>query len=319
MASFVEPHFVQTNGIRMAVYEQGRGFPVVLCHGFPELAYSWRHQLPALAAAGFRAIAPDQRGYGRTDVPPQVEAYDMMHLTDDMAGLLDALRIDRAVFCGHDWGGAVVWNMAMMHRDRVAGVIGVNTPHMPRAPMDPLELMRQTMGEDMYIVFFNRSDDADRLLAADVPRTMRFFYRRATVTLEEFDALPPDQRNLALEQAFKAPESEWIGEPLLSDEELAYYVEAFEKTGFTGALNWYRNFTRNWERSAGLDYRIELPCLMICAANDIALRPELADGMDAFCPDLEKHVIADCGHWTQAEKPEALNALMIDWLTRRFR
>jgi pimeloyl-ACP methyl ester carboxylesterase len=303
----------------MAVYEQGRGFPVVLCHGFPELAYSWRHQLPALAAAGFRAIAPDQRGYGRTDAPQQVEAYDMVHLTDDMAGLLDALRIDRAVFCGHDWGGAVVWNMAMMHRDRVAGVIGVNTPHMPRPPMDPLELMRLTMGEDMYIVFFNRGRDADRLLAADVPRTMRFFYRRSNVTLQEFDALPPEERNLELERALKEPESEWRGEPLLRDEELGYYVEAFEKTGFTGGLNWYRNFTRNWERSAELDYRIELPCLMICAANDFALRPELADAMDDLCPDLEKHVIPDCGHWTQAEKPQELNALMTDWLARRFR
>jgi pimeloyl-ACP methyl ester carboxylesterase len=285
MTSFVEPHFVDTNGIRMAVYEQGRGFPVVLCHGFPELAYSWRHQLPALAAAGFRAIAPDQRGYGRTDAPQQVEAYDM----------------------------------AMMHRDRVAGVIGVNTPHMPRPPMDPLELMRLTMGEDMYIVFFNRGRDADRLLAADVPRTMRFFYRRSNVTLQEFDALPPEERNLELERALKEPESEWRGEPLLRDEELGYYVEAFEKTGFTGGLNWYRNFTRNWERSAELDYRIELPCLMICAANDFALRPELADAMDDLCPDLEKHVIPDCGHWTQAEKPQELNALMTDWLARRFR
>ncbi len=128
-----EPKFVKTNGINMAVYEQGQGVPVVLCHGFPELAYSWRHQLPALAAAGYRAIAPDQRGYGRTDRPQEVEAYSIVELCNDLAGLLDAQGISKAVFCGHDWGGAVVWMMPLLHPDRVLGVIGVNTPLSPRA------------------------------------------------------------------------------------------------------------------------------------------------------------------------------------------
>jgi pimeloyl-ACP methyl ester carboxylesterase len=105
---FPEPSFIETNGIRMAVYEEGKGYPVVLCHGFPELAFSWRHQVPALAEAGFRAIAPDLRGYGRTDKPADIEAYDIIHLANDLAGLLDALQIEKAVFCGHDWGGHVV-------------------------------------------------------------------------------------------------------------------------------------------------------------------------------------------------------------------
>lgn len=150
------PRYVETNGIRMAVYEEGHGVPVVMSHGFPELAYSWRHQIPALAAAGFRAIAPDQRGYGLTDRPQAIDAYDIHHLTADLVGLLDALKIDKAVFAGHDWGGIVTWAMPLLHPSRVAGVIGVNTPFMPRAPMDPIALMRAAFGDDMYIVFFQK-------------------------------------------------------------------------------------------------------------------------------------------------------------------
>lgn len=140
--TFPDPSFVETNGIKMAVYEQGDGFPVVFCHGFPELAYSWRHQLPALAEAGYHAIAPDQRGYGRTDRPDEIEAYSLEHLCNDMVGLLDAKNIEKAVFCGHDWGGLVVWMMPILHPDRVAGVIGVNTPLTPRPPIPPIQILR---------------------------------------------------------------------------------------------------------------------------------------------------------------------------------
>ena len=321
MAQFPEPTYVKTNGLNMAVYEQGEGLPVVMCHGFPELAFSWRHQLPAIAGAGFRAIAPDQRGYGNTGGPQGEDAvplYDMEHLTNDLKGMLDALGLEKAVFAGHDWGGFVVWQMALHHPERVAGVIGVNTPFLPRAPMDPIEMMRMAMGEDMYIVFFQKYGAADKLFAEDVPRTVRFWYRRWTQTLAEYDARPAEEKNLALALAFQAPESEWTGEPLLSPEETDYYVKAFEKTGYTGGLNWYRNFTRNWENSAHLVEKIHVPCLMISAANDFVLRPEMTEGMENYIPDLEKHIIPDCGHWTQAEKPDELNALMTDWLKRRF-
>lgn len=325
MAGFPQPKTVETNGLRMAVYEQGAGTPVVFCHGFPELAYSWRHQLAAVAAAGFRAIAPDQRGYGLTGAPlddPGGEAaiplYDMEHLTADLAGLLDALGLEKAIFCGHDWGGIVVWQMALLYPERVAGVIGVNTPFMPRPPMDPLEMMRMAMGEDMYVVFFQKYGAADELFARDVAKSVRFWYRKTGMTLAEFDARPAEEKDLAIAKAFAAPERDWPGEPLLSPEEAAVYVEAFERTGYTGGINWYRNFTRNWERSADIVERIDVPCLMISAANDVVLRPEMTDGMETYIADLEKHVIPDCGHWTQAEKPEELNALITDWLARRF-
>lgn len=321
--AFPEPYYVKTNGLDMAVYEQGPkdGVPVVMCHGFPELAYSWRHQIPALAKAGFRAIAPDQRGYGNTGGPKDeasVPLYDVQHLTDDLAGLLDSLKLDKAIFAGHDWGGIVVWQMALRHPSRVAGVIGVNTPFMPRSPIDPIEGMRMLYGEDMYIVFFQKFGVADAILDKDVARSMRFWYRKSGMTLAEFDARPAEEKNLAFLKGFQADESTWGGEVLLTEEELAYYTRAFEKSGYTGGINWYRNFSRNWKDSANLVEKVNVPSLMISAADDFVLRPQLADGMEQYVPDLEKHIIPNCGHWTQSEKPEELNRLMVDWLKRRF-
>ena len=312
------PHFVQSHGIRMAVYEQGSGFPIVFCHGFPELAYSWRYQLPALAAAGFRAIAPDQRGYGLTDAPEGAENYSMRHLTGDLAGMLDALGIEKAVFCGHDWGGMVVWQMALMHPERVAGVIGVNTPHMPRAPMDPIALMKMAYGDDMYIVYFQTPGVADAALAADTAKTMRFFMRKGGMTLEEFDRQPPEAKNLALVAALQSDEALWPGELVMSQAELDVFVETFKRTGFTGGINWYRNFTRNWQESEGRSDKISVPCLMIMAENDVVLRPAMADGMEALVPDLEKHLVRKCGHWTQQEHPDETNRVIADWMRRRF-
>ena len=312
------PRYVETNGIRMAVYEQGAGVPVVMSHGFPELAYSWRHQLPAVADAGFHAIAPDQRGYGMTDRPQAIEAYDIHHLTGDLVGLLDAMKIEKAVFVGHDWGGIVTWAMPLLHPNRVLGVIGVNTPFMPRAPMDPIALMRAAYGEDMYIVFFQKPGVADELLSKDVAKTLRFFYRKSGLTIEEFDKRPPAEKNLALVHALQSDEAMWPGKVLLDTEELEYYRAAFARTGFTGGINWYRNFTRNWQTTEGVQQKVDVPCLMVMAENDIVLRPSMADGMETFVPDLEKHLIKDCGHWTQAEKPVELSRVMTDWLKRRF-
>jgi pimeloyl-ACP methyl ester carboxylesterase len=321
--TFPAPHYVATNGLKMAVYEQGDkgALPVVMCHGFPEIAYSWRHQFPALADAGFRAIAPDQRGYGFTDAPKGKDAiplYDMEHLTNDLVGMLDALEIEKAIFVGHDWGGMVSWQMPLRHPTRVAGCIGVNTPFLPRAPMDPIAGMRMLYGEDMYIVYFQQYGVAEKIFDTDVPRALRFWYRKSDMTLADFDARPAEEKNLAFLKGFNVDENLWPGQMLLTPDELAYYIEAFEHSGFEGGIGWYRNFTRNWEMTEGQVQKVDVPCLMISAANDFVLRPELADGMEQYCPDLEKHVIPDCGHWTQAEKPAELNALMVDWLQRRF-
>src|SRR5512134_2502675 len=158
--------FAELGEVRMAYYEAGpgHGLPVVLCHGFPEIAYSWRHQIQALAQAGWRTIAPDQRGYGRTSAPAAVEAYDAVALCDDLARLLDHVGADKAVFAGHDWGGALVWQMAMRRPERVAGVIALNTPFQRRAPADPIEILRRRLGDEMYIVHFQKPGEADAIL-----------------------------------------------------------------------------------------------------------------------------------------------------------
>ena len=174
--------FAQTNGIRMGYYEAGPNSdkpPVILCHGWPEIAFSWRHQIKALSEAGIRVIAPDQRGYGATDRPEPVEAYDMEHLTGDLVGLLDHLKVDKAIFVGHDWGGFIVWQMPLRHFDRVAGVVGVNTPHWDRAPADPIELFRQRFGDKMYIVQFqDPGREPDRIFGSRVEQTFDAFMRK---------------------------------------------------------------------------------------------------------------------------------------------
>lgn len=320
MTDFPEPTTIRANGIDMAVYEMGPkdGTPVVLCHGFPELAYSWRHQLPALAAAGFRAIAPDQRGYGRTSRPEKVEDYDMPHLTGDLAALLDALGLEKAIFCGHDWGGLVVWQMPLYHPSRVAGVIGVNTPFLARAPMDPIAAMRAVYGENMYIVYFQKPGEADAILAKDVGKSFRFFMRKNATTAAEYAKRPQNERNLELVHALQSDESKWAGELLLAPQEQKVFVDTFTRTGFTGGINWYRNFTRNWQISESLAQKVDVPGLMIMAEDDIVLSPAMADGMERYVPDLDRVLIRHCGHWTQQEKPEETSRAMVDWLKRRF-
>jgi len=316
--------YASVNGIQMAYYEVGprEGVPLIFCHGFPELAFSWRHQLKACEAAGVWAIAPDQRGYGLTSRPEAVIDYDVEHLTGDLVGLLDHLGVEKAVFCGHDWGGIVVWQMALMHPDRCAGIIGLNTPFMPRSPMDPIALMRMAMGEDMYIVWFQKPGEADAALAADVDKTLRFFMRRpdpvaAAAALAAVQAGEPP--NFAFGQVLKEWDKSDQTLQLLMPDELAFFVESFERTGFTGGINWYRNFTRNWERSANLPSRIDgMPCLMIMAENDVVLSPAMAEGMEERIGDLEKALIKESGHWTQQEKPDEVNRLILDWMGRRF-
>jgi pimeloyl-ACP methyl ester carboxylesterase len=309
---FPEPRFVRANGLRLAVYEQGAGVPVVFSHGFPELAYSWRHQLPALAAAGFRAIAPDQRGYGASDCPEAVEAYDIAQLTGDLVALLDALELERAVFCGHDWGGMVIWSLGQLHPSRVLGLIGVNTPFLPRPPVPPLQLLEQTMGPDHYIVHFQKRGDADARLAKDVRRVFEVAMRRG-IKLADVD-LSQGIRNFAT----AVEEGRKLGQPLLSDSEIDVFVKAFERTGFTGGINWYRNIDRNWRLTEHAPQTLDAPSLMVMSEDDFALPPAMAEGMEARVPNLEKVLIRDCGHWTQQERPDELNRILVDWLRRHF-
>lgn len=330
---------VQTNGIELAVYELGSGPAVVLLHGFPGLAYTWRHQIPALAEAGYRVVVPDLRGYGQSDTPTEVESYDIANLTDDLAGLLDALGEDRAVFMGHDWGGLLAWQMALLHEDRVAGVISLNTPHIPHwglwlhpdivdpalpegetfvvDPMvDPIAQMREIYSPDMYVLMFQDGDTADRMMNSDVRGTLQAALRKDLITAADWENLPAFVANM--EYYGQPAPAELPGNDVLNEEELDYYVRHYERTGFTPAINWYRNMSRNWESGLNVDQNIRVPALMIAAEHDVVLRPSMAEGMEIFVPDLEMHVIADTWHWTAEERPEEVNRLAISWLDRRY-
>jgi pimeloyl-ACP methyl ester carboxylesterase len=309
---FPEPGFVDTNGIRMAVYEQGQGPAVILLHGFPELAFSWRYQLPALADAGFRAIAPDQRGYGMTDAPPDVSDYGAGELIADTQGLLDSLGIESAVFVGHDWGAMLLWQMAMLAPERIEKLVILNIPHFPRLPVDPIEVMRQRLGDDFYIVNFQTSDEADRAFAEDPRHFFNVMMRRNQVSRQQFDQLPPQMKVLSMLRIMARDEAG--GDPLLSVEERNYYADAFARSGFTGPINWYRNWTRNWEALAGVDQEIDIPTLFIGAANDVIISPEQIEAMRPLVTNLEIHMLEKCGHWSQQEKPDEVNRVMLDWL-----
>jgi len=320
----------QINGIRMGFYEAGPRTdkpPVILCHGWPEMAFSWRHQIKALGEAGIRVIAPDQRGYGATERPEPVEDYDMEHLTGDLVGLLDHLGIDKAIFVGHDWGGFVVWQMPLRHIDRVVGVVGLNTPHWDRAPADPIELFRKMFGDSMYIVQFqDPAREPDRIFGNRVEQTFDAFMRKPLPRKDDAPAGSPTagigaapKTNLAFPQMIAGYDAKFDPRtPILSPEEKQVFVDTFTRTGFTGGINWYRNFSRNWQRSAGLDHTVRVPSLMIMAENDAVLPPSAAEGMERMVPDLEKYLVRGSGHWTQQEKPEEVSAKLIEWRRKRF-
>ena len=312
---FPEPSFVDTNGIRMAVYERGEGPAVILLHGFPELAYSWRHQLPALAAAGYRAIAPDQRGYGATSVPADVDDYRIERLSDDILGLLDALQLESAIFVGHDWGAMLLWHMAVCSPERIEKLIILNIPHYPRPPADPIAIWRRRFGDDFYIVNFQDSDEADRTFSEDTKHFFDVLMRRNIVTRKIYDRLPDERKVVSL---LKAVRRETLrGDALLREDERDYFAGAFDRSGFTGPINWYRNFTHNWEILEGVDQRIDIPTLFIGAVDDVLIRPEHIEAMKPLVSDLEIHMLQSCGHWSQQEKPGEVNRVMLEWLMQR--
>jgi pimeloyl-ACP methyl ester carboxylesterase len=312
---FPEPHFVEANGLRLAVYEQGQGPAVIFLHGFPELAFSWRHQLPALAGAGFRAIAPDQRGYGRTTVPPNVSDYRMSELIADVHGLLDALDLESATFVGHDWGALVLWQMAMLAPERMDKLVILNIPHFPRSPVEPISMIRKLLGNDYYIVNFQDSDEADRVFDSNPRHFLNRMMRRNQITRREFEKLPAEHQVISLLRSVKSAHAS--GEALLTKAELDYYASAFARSGFTGPINWYRNWTHNWEQLEGIDQRIDMPTLFIGAMDDVVIGLHHIDAMKPLVSDLSVHVLENCGHWTQQEKPDEVNQLILEWLVQR--
>jgi len=315
LQAFEAPAYARANGIRIAYYEQGAGPAVILLHGFPELAFSWRHQMPALAAAGFRAIAPDQRGYGRSDVPAAVRDYRIEELIADVHGLLDALGLESASFVGHDWGALLLWHMAMCCPQRMQRMVILNIPHFARPPVDPVQIMRKRFGDDFYIVNFQDSDAADRAFAADPVHFFDMMMRRGQISRAQFEQLPAEHKVLSLLRVMARTEGS--GMPLLTDAERDYYADAFARTGFSGAINWYRNWTHNWQSLEGVDERIDVPTLFIGAVDDVVIDLERVDAMKPLVRDLEIHMLDGCGHWSQQERPDDVNRLMIDWLVQR--
>jgi pimeloyl-ACP methyl ester carboxylesterase len=287
------------NGIELSLVDEGdEGLPVVvLCHGFPELAYSWRHQIPALTSAGWRVLAPDMRGFGDSSAPQAVEAYDVVSLCGDMTGLLDAVGASDAVFVGHDWGASLVWQLAVMHAERVRAVAGLSVPFVPRAPAPPIPIMRRHLGEDFYIVWFQQPGVADAALARDVRRTLTT-HRQWTARWADEDGPPPER-------------PAW-----LSELELGVYVEAFERTGFTGGLSWYRNIDRNWELTeAFAERRVEQPALFLTGERDPVRRFMPAEAMHGWVTDLRREVVVPgAGHWVQQEEPDVVNAALLEFL-----
>ena len=316
------PGYVDTNGIRMAVYEKGSGPAVVFSHGFPELAFSWRHQLDGVAAAGYHAIAPDQRGYGLTGGPDDPMQYDIGIFCDDLIGLLDAKGIDKAVFCGHDWGGAMVWSMARLHPDRCLGIIGLNTAAGRPAGLPPVQRSEPSlivMTPNYYFATFMEPGRAEPVLEADVRKTFNLFLSRGGFwDKEAFARMPEDSDERRMDLLAMLQREDVPGEPFLPEAAMAYFIETFEATGFTGGLNWYRASPRMAAVMADAASRIEVPSLYIGAEDDVILPPASADGMEDFITDLEKYTVTDSGHWTQQEQPEVVNRVIIDWLNRKI-
>lgn len=284
--------YVVANGIRLYCLEAGDPNDplVLLCHGFPELAFSWRHQIDAIAARGLHVVAPDLPGYGRSDKPDVV--YDIVFLNGTLAALVRSLGHTKVVIAGHDWGGILVWQFARQFPETTAGVIGVNTPDLPRSAIPPVEALRKIFVDTpIYIIQFQERGVAEWVFSWG--RGHDDFIEMVFVNdmVKNPDAFPP--------------------------EVIAEYQRAFRPVGaLTPPIEYYRNMDRNWELSAAwADRTIDVPCLMICGADDPVLPPVLTTGMEERVPDLTKVVIENCGHWTQQERPEETTAAILDYLT----
>ena len=323
--SDVRHRTVETNGIRMHVAEQGEGPLVLLCHGFPESWYSWRHQLTALAAAGFHAVAPDMRGYGQTDQPAEIDQYTLLHLMGDMVGLVDALGGGPAVIAGHDWGAPVAWHAALLRPDRFRAVIGLSVPYRPRGSVRPTTAMPQTDDAIFYQLYFQAPGVAEAELSQDVRSSIRRILfsgsgegRRAHAGLGNPAAvgMVPRGGGFLRHTAEAATPPSW-----LTEADVDFYAGEFTRAGFRGGLNWYRNIDRNWELMAPYaGARVTVPALYVAGDQDLVVHFR---GMDQLLPNLKKFVpelrqtimLPGCGHWTQQERPKEVNDAILAFLT----
>ena len=307
-SDFPKSSLIAVNGVELEVFEAGQehtGNPIVLCHGWPEHAFSWRYQIPMLVEAGYHVIVPNQRGYGRSSRPSEVVDYDIAHLTGDLVALLDHYGYQDATFIGHDWGAMVVWWLALLHPKRVNGLIALAVPYQVRGEKPWIEFMEEFFGSDYYFVHFNRQPGvADAIIDKNTSQFLRNMFRKN---------IPPKAPEPGMAMIHLAQAEEPLGEPVMSENELAVFVSAFESTGFTGSINWYRNLDRNWHLLANANPIIQQPALMIYGDRDVI--PKFA-GLLEFVPKVEV-VNLDCGHWVQQELPEETNRAILTWLERR--
>ncbi len=309
---------VEANGIRLRVTEQGTGPLVLLCHGWPEIAHSWRRQLPALAAAGFHAVAPDMRGFGGSDAPEAVEAYSLLHLVGDMVGLVAALGEREAVVVGHDWGANVAWNCALLRPDLFRAVAAMSVPYRPRGPVAPLAALRAAGQHNFYWLYFQPPGIAEAEFERDPAASLRRI-------LGGIGSGRPRDPN----QVLTLPEGggflDLMPEPVsrpdwLPEGDLAVMADAYRRTGFRGGLNYYRNIDRNWELLAPWQGAlIQQPALFIAGRSDPVIASAIGQkGLEALpqtVPGLRRTMMVEgAGHWIQQERPDEVNAALISFL-----
>lgn len=301
------PQRIPVGGVELEVFEAGRGNPgglVVLLHGWPDHAHTWRHQVPALVDAGFHVLVPNQRGYGGSSRPDAVEAFALEELCADLVGLLDHVGQARATFIGHDWGATVAWGLALLHPDRVQRLVALSVPYQVRTPQPWVAFLEGLLGPDHYMVDFNRRPGAaDAVLEANTARFLGNLYRTGAPP----QAPPPGNLMAQLALAEEAP-----GDPILDEADMARLVAAFETSGFRSSIHWYRNLDRNWHRLADVDPIVRVPALMVYGRQDpVAQFPGLRD----FVPAVEV-VELDCGHWIQQERPAETTRAILGFLAR---
>jgi epoxide hydrolase A/B len=308
---------VETNGIRMHVAEQGVGPLVIMCHGFPESWYSWRHQLAALAGAGFHAVAPDMRGYGQTDAPTEIGAYTLLHLVGDMVGLVGALGETSAVIAGHDWGAPVAWHAALLRPDLFRAVIGLSVPYRPRGNVRPTTVMPQTDEAMFYQLYFQTPGVAEAELERDPRTTIRRLAYAGSGNAPAHEGIAMVRRGGGFLDHTIEPDTL---PPWLTAADIEFYAAEFGRTGLRGGLNWYRNIDRNWELLAPYAGAVvTVPALYVVGDRDLVVRfpgaQQLITNLSTFVPKLRRTVmLPGCGHWTQQERAREVNEAMLEFL-----
>ena len=314
---------VEANGVRIHLAEAGQGPLVLMCHGFPESWYSWRHQLSALAEAGWRAVAPDMRGYGQTDRPEEIEKYTLFHLVGDMVGILDALGEEKAVIVGHDWGAPVAWRAALLRPDRFRGVAGLSVPFLPRAPLPPTRAMPRTDRSQFYMLYFQEPGVAEAEFEQDPRHTIRTLLfsgsgdappRHSDGTPDTAPGMVPRDGGFLSRRGAPGSLPGW-----LTEADVDFYADEFARTGFRGGLNWYRNIDRDWELMAPFaGLKVAVPALYLAGDRDSVVAwmgRERIDSLPKFVPNLRKTImLPGCGHWTQQERAAEVNAALLEFL-----